>query len=82
VAATAASAAGLALNAESGSVATFEAEAGFAGLTGVDVGEDLSASHFTPDVSGSHFAEVDFVLHLRLDVLHVAVDHRHRHYGE
>jgi hypothetical protein len=72
----------LTFDTESGAVATLETEAGFAGLTWVDVGKDLSAGHFTPDVSGAHFAKVDFVLHLRLDVLHVAVDHWHRYHGE
>jgi len=48
-----------------------------AGNTWVDFGEYLSAGDFTPDVSGSRLAKVDFVLHDRLDVLHMAVEHRH-----
>jgi hypothetical protein len=48
----------------------------------VDVGEDLGAGYFAPDVAGAHLAEVHFVLHLRLDVLHVAVQHWHSDHSQ
>jgi len=41
----------------------------------VDLGEDLGTGHFTPDVPGSGLTKVHFVLHNRLDVLHMAVQH-------
>ena len=41
----------------------------------MDLGEDLGSGDLSPDVSTSGLAEVDFVLHDGLHVLHVVVEH-------
>jgi hypothetical protein len=73
----------LALNAE-WSVVELEASAmraptGGASHTWVHVRKDLGAGDFAPDVARAHFAKVDFVLHLGLNVLHMAIQHWHRY---
>ncbi len=43
----------------------------------MDVAERLGASHLAPDVPRAQLAEVHLVLHQRLRLLHVVVDHGH-----
>ncbi len=50
-------------------------------LTGMDVAEGLGAGHLAPDVARAQLAEVDLILHQRLSMLHVAVDHRHSNHA-
>jgi len=47
-------------------------------LTAVHLAEHLGARHLTPNVSRSRFAKIDLILHHRLNVLHIVVEHRHR----
>jgi len=47
-------------------------------LATVHLAEHLSARHLTPDVARSRLAKVDFILHHRLNVLHIVVENWHR----
>lgn len=50
-------------------------EAGLSGDARMDFRKDLSSGHFAPNVPGTEFTKVDLLLHCRLELLDVIVDH-------